>query len=140
MNAYRTAYHRARVVGTAPLARLHTRRARLPAFLFAFLMAALLPARFGALWIAFVIRGTIEAAKVLALERTLAGVTFVMRAARRKCARIRVCIFTRKLLAVVASRFTRPAAARHDTSAKFLAFEIGGVSATSHDAAVFAAW
>ena len=103
-------------------------------------MAALLPARLGTFGIASVIRGTIESAKVLALERTLAGVTFVMRAARRKCARTRLCIFTRNLLAVVASRFTRPTAARHDASANFFAFETGGVFATSHDAAVFAAW
>ena len=103
-------------------------------------MAALLSARFGTFWIAFVIRRTIEAAKVLALERTFAGVTFVMCAARRKCARIRVSIFTRNQLAVVASRFTRPAAARHVAFARFLALEIGGVLATSHDATVFTAW
>ena len=103
-------------------------------------MAALLSARFGTFWIAFVIRRTIEAAKMLALEYTLAGVTFVMRAARRKYARIRYCIFTRNKLAVVASRFTRPAAARHVAFAKFLALEIGGVLATSHDATVFTAW
>jgi hypothetical protein len=86
-----------------------------------------------------VILGTIEAAKVLALERTLAGVTFVMRATREKRARTRGCIFTRNPLAVVASRFTRPAAARHDASANFLAFEVGGVFAAGHGAAVFAA-
>ena len=76
---------------------------------------------------------------MLALERTLAGVTFMMCAARGECTRTRVSIFTRNPLAVVASRFTRPAAARHDASAYFLASEIGGVFATSHDAAVFAA-
>ena len=76
---------------------------------------------------------------MLALERTLAGVTFMMRAARRECARTRVCIYTCNQLAVVTPRFTRPAAARHDASAYFLASEIGGVFATSHDAAVFAA-
>ena len=103
-------------------------------------MAALLPARLGTFRIARVIRGTIEAAKVLALERTFAWVAFMMRAARRKCACIRDYIFTRNPLAVVASRFTRPAAARHDASANFFAFETGGVFATSHDAVVFAAW
>jgi hypothetical protein len=87
-----------------------------------------------------VIRGTIEAAKVLALERPLAAVIFVMRATETKRVRIRVCIFERNPLAVVASRFTRPAAARHDAPANFLALEVGGVIATSHGAAVFAAW
>jgi hypothetical protein len=103
-------------------------------------MAALLPARLGTFRIARVIRGTIKAAKVLALERPFAGVTFVMCAAGTKRARTRSCIFTRNPLAVVASRFTRPAAARHDASANFLASEVGGVFATSHGAAVFAAW
>jgi hypothetical protein len=86
------------------------------------------------------ILGTIDAAKVLALERSFAGVTFVMRATRAKRACTRGCIFTRNLLAVVESRFTRPAAARHDAFANFLAFETGGIFAASHDAAVFAAW
>jgi hypothetical protein len=77
---------------------------------------------------------------VLALERSFAGVTLVMRTTRTKRDCTRGCIFARNRLAVVASRFTRPAAARHDASANFLAFEVGGVFAASHGTAVFAAW
>jgi hypothetical protein len=47
-------------------------------------MAALLPARLGAFRIARMILGTIEATKVLALERSFARVTFVMRATGTK--------------------------------------------------------
>src|SRR6266702_3818205 len=116
------------MVGTAPFTWLHTRWARLPAILLAFLVTTPLPARLGTFRIALVIRGTSEATQVSALERSFAGMTFVMRADRKKSARIRGCIITRNLLALVASRFTRPAAAR------------GEASATSHDAAMFAAW
>lgn len=82
-----------------------------------------------------------------ALERSLAGMTFVMRANRgdanrrdRRSARTRVRSIARNLLALVASRFTRPAAARGMAAANFLAFEFGRISATSHDALVLAAW
>src|SRR6266702_4868477 len=128
------------MVGTAPFTWLHTRWARLPAILLTFLVATPLPARLGTFRIALVIRGTSEATQVLALERSFAGMTFVMRANRRKSARTWGCVITRNLLALVAPRFTRPAAARGAASANFLAFEVGGVSATSHDAAMFAAW
>ena len=89
MKAYRTAYHRARMVGTAPFTRFHTRRARFPAFLGAFLMATPLSARLGTFRITRVIRGTREATKVLALERPFAGMTVVMRANKTKCTRTR---------------------------------------------------
>ena len=74
-----------------------------------------------------------------ALERSFAGVAFMM-CANRKGSRTRGCIFTRNLLALVAPRFTRQAAARGAASAHFLAFEFGGISATSHDGHVFTAW
>jgi hypothetical protein len=103
-------------------------------------MATPLPARFGTLRIARVIGGTREATQVLALERSFAGMNFVMCANRRKCARVRCRVFARNLLALVASRFTRPAAARGVASANLLACEVGWVAATIHSAAVFAAW
>ncbi|KAH9033743.1 hypothetical protein EDB83DRAFT_2319031 [Lactarius deliciosus] len=51
----------------------------------------------------------------------------------------RGCITMRNLLTLVTLRFTYPVAARGTASANFLAFEVGGVSTTSHDAAMFAA-
>jgi hypothetical protein len=77
---------------------------------------------------------------VLALDRAFAGMTFVMCAKGRKSVRARDCSIARNFLALVAPRFTRPAAARGGASANFLTFEFGGISATSHGPPMFAAW
>ena len=77
---------------------------------------------------------------MLALERSFAGMTFMMCANRTRCARTRGCVIACNFLALVASSLTRPAAARGVASANLLAFEVGGVAATRHDAVVFAAW